>query len=61
MGTRIGRLDVAKATLQHTDLRGCTFDEVAGVGSLRGAVVDRDQLALLAPLLASEIGLAVID
>lgn len=60
-GTRIQRLDVSRATLQHVDLRGCEFDELTGVGSLRGAAVDTGQLMLLAPLLASELGVTVVD
>jgi len=60
-GTRIQRLDVSRATLRHADLRGCDFDEITGVASLRGAVIDADQLMLLAPLLAREAGLVVAE
>jgi uncharacterized protein YjbI with pentapeptide repeats len=60
-GTRIRSLDVSRATLQHVDLRGCEFAELTGAGSLRGAVIDADQLTLLAPLLASELGVTVIE
>jgi uncharacterized protein YjbI with pentapeptide repeats len=60
-GTRIRRLDVSRATLQHIDLRGCDFDELTGAGSLRGTVVDPGQLMLLAPLLAHELGVTILD
>jgi uncharacterized protein YjbI with pentapeptide repeats len=60
-GTRIRRLDVSRATLQHADLRGCEFADLTGAGSLRGAAIDADQLALLAPLFASELGIAIIE
>lgn len=60
-GTRIQRLDVSRATLQHVDLRGCDFDELTGVDSLRGTVVDSGQLMLLAPLLAHELGVTILD
>ncbi|QNO37235.1 pentapeptide repeat-containing protein [Protaetiibacter sp. SSC-01] len=58
-GTRIRHLDVTHATLADVDLRGCELEELTGAGSLRGAVVDPDQLALLAPILASELGIRV--
>ena len=48
-------------TLQHADLRGCEFADLTGAGSLRGAAIDADQLALLAPLFASELGIAIIE
>jgi len=60
-GTRIRRFDVSRATLRDVDLRGCDIEELAGVASLRGAVVDSAQLMLLAPLLASEAGIRVVD
>jgi uncharacterized protein YjbI with pentapeptide repeats len=60
-GTRIQRLDVSRAILQHVDLRGCAFDELTGAGSLRGAAIDPGQLMLLAPLLANELGVTVVD
>jgi len=58
-GTRLRRLDVSNATLAHVDLRNSAFDEITGVASLRGAVIDEHQLTLLAPLLARQIGLTV--
>jgi uncharacterized protein YjbI with pentapeptide repeats len=60
-GTRIRSLDVSRATMQHADLRGCEFAELTGAGALRGAAIDADQLALLAPLFARELGITVIE
>ncbi|MBN9139373.1 MAG: pentapeptide repeat-containing protein [Micrococcales bacterium] len=60
-GVRIRHLDVTRATLRDVDLRGCAFEVLTGAGFLRGAVIDTDQLALLAPVLASELGLTVAD
>ncbi len=58
-GTRVGRLDVQRATLADVDLRGLDFREIAGVANLAGATIDGTQLALLAPLLADQVGLTV--
>ncbi|KRE79487.1 pentapeptide repeat-containing protein [Arthrobacter sp. Soil763] len=55
----IGSLDVSGARLQDFDLRGTEFRSISGLGSLAGAVVDEDQLALLAPLLAAQLGITV--
>ena len=58
--TRIGRLDLQHADLGHVDLRGATYDELDGVGSLRGVTVTASQLVELAPLLAREAGITVL-
>ena len=60
-GTRLGQLDVQHAELAHVDLRGAELEAVAGTADLRGATVDSGQLALLAPLLAADLGLVVED
>ncbi|GAA4677800.1 pentapeptide repeat-containing protein [Frondihabitans cladoniiphilus] len=57
---RIGTIDVTRASLDSVDLRGTGFESVTGLSGLRGAVVDTEQLWLLAPLLAAEIGIVVV-
>jgi uncharacterized protein YjbI with pentapeptide repeats len=56
---RIGTLDVTRADLVDVDLRSSSFDAVTGLEGLRGVVVDDGQLALLAPLLAAQLGIVV--
>lgn len=55
----IGTLDINGAKLKDFDLRGTDFRTISGLGSLSGVVVDDYQLSLLAPLLASHLGLVV--
>lgn len=57
--TKVGRLDVQHSDLGEVDLRGATFDMIEGIAGLRGTIVSPDQLMLLAPLLADELGLTV--
>ncbi|THG33507.1 pentapeptide repeat-containing protein [Naasia lichenicola] len=57
----IRSLDVRQAKLLDVDLRGVELHEVSGVQNLRGTIVDSGQLDLLAPLLASSIGITVAD
>jgi len=59
--TSIASLDVRQARLLDVDLRGVELREISGVANLRGTVVDSGQLDLLAPLLASSIGITVAD
>lgn len=56
---RIGTLDVNSATLADFDLRGTQIRTLNGIGSLAGAVIDDHQLALMAPLLAAQLGITV--
>lgn len=56
----IGSLDVSGAKLKDFDLRGTEFRSISGLGSFAGAVIDEDQLGLLAPLLAAHVGLTVL-
>jgi uncharacterized protein YjbI with pentapeptide repeats len=58
-GTRIGQLNVQRADLRDVDLRGATFEAVDHAQGLRGATISQDQLTLLAPLLAADLGLDV--
>lgn len=55
----IGTFDVSGAKLKDVDLRGTDFRILSGLGSLAGLVVDDYQLTLLAPLLASHLGIVV--
>lgn len=59
--TRVDVLDLQHAELQDVDLRGATLATITGVTHLRGTTVTGDQLALLAPLLAGELGIDVED
>lgn len=60
-GTRVAQLDVQGATLEDVDLRGAELSRVVGLEGLRGAVISGDQLTRLAPLLAQERGIVVLD
>jgi hypothetical protein len=53
---RIGGLE-----LTDVDLRGASLESLDGVTDLGGATVSREQLTLLAPLWAQQIGLTVED
>jgi uncharacterized protein YjbI with pentapeptide repeats len=55
----IGTLDFSGARLVDFDLRGTDFRTVSGLGSLAGLVIDDYQLTLLAPLLATHLGIVV--
>jgi uncharacterized protein YjbI with pentapeptide repeats len=57
--TRVSRLSVQSAELRDVDLRGARYEQIQGVASLRGATISGSQLAALAPLLASEVGIVV--
>ena len=50
-----------RAKLQDVSLRGSKLDDIAGVGSLRGARVAPDQAVLLGWLLLAETGIEVED
>jgi uncharacterized protein YjbI with pentapeptide repeats len=58
-GCRIGTLSVADARLEHVDLTGVELAGVDRADGLRGAVLDEEQLVLLAPLLADALGIRV--
>ena len=57
--TRIDSLDVTGATLTHTDLRGADLRRLTGLEGLKGATLTALQVAELAPLFASHLGLRV--
>ena len=56
---RIGTLDVAGAKLSDADLRSSDFAAIHSLEGLKGATIDDAQLALLAPLLAAQLGILV--
>lgn len=58
-GTSIGSLDVSRANLVDVDLRGAEFSSIRGVDGLRGATITELQLAELAPMIASHLGIRV--
>ena len=58
-GSQMRRVDFEQAQLSSVDLRSSEFDEPRG--ELRGAIIDSVQLAGLAPLLASRLGIKVDD
>ena len=60
-GCTIGALSVTGARLTGFDLTGATLRTLRGVGSLKGAIISRDQLQEFAPLLAAHMGLEVRD
>jgi uncharacterized protein YjbI with pentapeptide repeats len=55
----VAELNVAEATLSKVDLSGARLKTLVGVESLRGAIIGRDQLLDLAPLLAAQLGVEV--
>ena len=56
---RIGTLDLSRATCVTVDIRGSEFSVVNGLEGLRGVTVSEEQLGLLAPILASHLGIVV--
>lgn len=55
----IRALDVQKATVADFDLRGADVQHVAGIRNLAGATISALQLAMLAPVIASSLGILV--
>ncbi|MBP3042083.1 pentapeptide repeat-containing protein [Arthrobacter jiangjiafuii] len=56
---RIGSLNLSGAVLQDVDLRSTEFRSITHLPGLNGATVDEDQLMMLAPLLAANLGLRI--
>nr|WP_246253746.1 pentapeptide repeat-containing protein [Isoptericola chiayiensis] len=57
--TSVRRLDVQASTLSDVDLRGADLTELVGTDALRGTTITADQLLLLAPMLAANLGITV--
>ena len=55
----VDEVNVSGATLAKVDLSGARLRSLIGVESLRGAILGRQQLLDLAPLLAAELGIQV--
>jgi len=51
----------AGAKLTQVDFRSSRLDECTGTAGLRGATLDQTQLISLAPSLAAELGIIVVD
>lgn len=60
-GCRIGHLTVHGGDLSDLDLRGSSLESITGIRSLAGVTINTEQLQLLAPLLAAELGIDVTD
>lgn len=60
-GTRVTHLNVRQAKLKDLDLRGANLEVIEGLTDLRGATISPQQLTLLAPLFADELGIDVED
>lgn len=59
VNTTVRRLDVQHSTFEHVDLRGADIEEISGISALGGAVISPVQLQLLAPALATALGITV--
>lgn len=56
---RVGTLSLNGASLSNVDLRGMELQQVDGITFMKGATISELQLALLAPLFAEHLGIAV--
>ena len=55
----IDRLSVNNCTFSNVDMRSSKFTDLQGASSLKGVTMSREQLIMLAPVLANEIGIIV--
>lgn len=60
-GCGIRALDLNNATVRDFDLRGADVQEVAGIRNLGGVTINELQLGMLAPAIASSLGIIVED
>lgn len=58
-GCKIGQLTVHRSDLADVDLRGSSMESIDGIRNLSGITISGDQLQLMAPLLAAELGIDV--
>lgn len=56
---QFGTLDTTRTRLTDVDLRGTQFSSLIGIEGLRGATIDEQQLAELAPHLAAAAGIRI--
>lgn len=56
---KIGQLTVHRSDLADVDLRGSSLESIDGIRNLKGITISGEQLQLLAPLLAAELGIDV--
>lgn len=59
-GCQIGTLDVSGAQLRDVDLRGLDLEQITGADSMAGTVIDEEQLVMLAPFFARQLGITVV-
>ncbi len=57
----INDMDVNACTMKNVDLRSSTFTVVKGTNALKGTTMSRQQLIMLAPIFANEIGIKIED
>lgn len=57
----INEMDVNGCKLKNVDLRSSTFTVIKGTNALKGAVMSRQQLIMLAPIFANEVGIKIED
>lgn len=60
-GSRVGILSLYGGALTDVDLRGAALEVVNGAASLKGATISSEQLMALAPQLAAEFGILVVE
>ncbi len=60
-GSQIESLDISKAECERVDFRRGTLGIRRGYESLRGTIIDTGQLVMLAPMLADQLGVSVLD
>lgn len=56
----VQELNVSEAALVKVDLSGARLKSLIGIENLRGAIISHEQLLDLAPLLAAQLGVAVL-
>lgn len=60
-GSTLTRVDLSKVTMDGTDLREAELGLIIDTGSLRGAIISSGQLAIVAPVLATTLGIVIDD
>src|SRR5580704_12077622 len=60
-GSALTRVDLSKVTMDRTDLRDAELGLIIDTTSLRGAIISSGQLAIVAPVLATALGIVIDD